>query len=153
MSLTEEQASATTSLEDLLNQMDGDGSYKYPRRVVRDLIAMFVIDHGLEVTAELQEPMIAFFADAGLGPADSAEDFDAGIRAYFAANPVDPQLILELGSFGRDLLLTRGEGFQDKINEMKALMRIGRQGDLQAPAEDPQPRRPVIKKGLGEDSE
>ncbi|MFH1808680.1 MAG: hypothetical protein ABIJ09_08040 [Pseudomonadota bacterium] len=150
MSQRTEREIASTRLEDLLNQRETEDSYRYPRHVIRDFIAMCVFDLGLEVTPPLQQPMMDFFEELGLPPEASATEYDARIREYFAQHPVDPQLTQELGSLGRDVLLGRVEGYRSTIEEMRALISIGAQLATRAPVDEI--ARPVAKPKKGLDS-
>ena len=146
--LLSEKEIASARLEELLNQRESPDNYKYPRPVVRDFNAMCVFDLGLEITPELQQPMLNFFEQLGMEPDASAEDCDARIRAYFAAHPMDPRLAGELGSLGRDVLLGRVEGFKSTIEAMRAPISIGAQLAMHAPSDGSSQPKARPEKGL-----
>ena len=84
-----------------------------PPREVHDFLAALLLETGFDPKDlnPAAEQMLADFARrANVIPGASQEDTTAALRAYFDANPIDPELIRAFKRTVRDELLSKDPG-------------------------------------------
>jgi hypothetical protein len=139
-------------VEEVLTKKDANGEWVYTQREVRDFIVTCLFELGLDIPQELQGMVIQFMVECGVG--DDTEDADIvkAVVGYFEENPLNPQLLVELATWGRDQLFTaEHEGYKEATEQIKALQAAGsKQGKTRAPQADAVKAdvKGKVKKGL-----
>ena len=139
-------------VEEVLTKKDANGEWVYTQREVRDFIVLVLFEFGLEIPQELQGLVLNFIVEQGCTDETPNEEIVERVQAYFAENPLNPSMLVELATWGRDQLFTaEHEGYKEATEQIKALQAAGsKQEKIRAPQvqEKKADVKGKVKKGL-----
>ena len=128
----------------ILTRRAPDGGFFYSDLEVRDFTVVCIFELRIPVEGRVKDAYTDFVEDLEVPPdCETEEDFMAAIRAYFAQNPLNPQILAEFSEFGRSEFFRAKEGFKDpaELARLKQIMQsTGRKQELRAP----EVKKPVV---------
>lgn len=149
MALNADQERVANRIAEIVTQKDSAGNFKFTKREVRDFLVATVLELRLEITPEVQGPMLEMLAEIQVPEDATDEQIAEAIHAYYAENPVNPELYKEIEALGRDETLAGAKGYKDRGEQMAALKSVGGGEKLEAPEHKPKSRKiPMVKRGL-----
>ncbi|MCP4499982.1 MAG: hypothetical protein GY822_08485 [Deltaproteobacteria bacterium] len=150
MELTAEQEAHSQRIEEILVQKDEDGEYVYTKNEVRDFIVASIFEMDLPMDERLEKVLLGFCEQFELPEDITDAQLIEVMKEYFVEYPLNPALLKEFDDFGRNVLLTRDEGYKDASTKLDTLQSTGKEdGTGAAPLANPEKKASVKpKRGL-----
>lgn len=153
LELDEDQIKLAARVMNILDKKNEDGSFVYTNLEVRDFVCACIFELGIPVTAEIQVALYSFLDDVDIDdPEPTPEKLLLAVRAYFEANPLNPELSTAFEALGREELGRQDEGFKNdsaKRNAAFAAAGLAKAPPRAPKKDDKKPaQKPKLKKGL-----
>jgi hypothetical protein len=151
--LDDEQVKVAARIMNILDKKNENDEFVYTNMEVRDFVCACVFELGIPMTAQLEAAMYSFMDDVDLEDEENPteEQLKDGIKKYFEANPLNPELGAEFSALSSEAMRKQGEGYKegDAGVEAAAKAAAGVAADKRAPQpEPPKGPKPTLKKGL-----
>ncbi len=151
--LNEEQRVIADRVQAAITAKHPDGSFKYTKEECRAFIVACIIELDLPVGTELEGVFGRFLDQIGVSQTAPEEEVAEGIKAYFAANPLNPGLLAEIQGMASAAGQSARDDYDKAAATREAVARLrgtGQAQETRAPeVTSPKAAPPKVKKGLG----